>query len=194
MTALADFQSYLLAMLGDPYDEMRWSDGLLQQALRSALRDYSLHGEPREAVFTVSTTGYEQDISSLGARRVHSVSWPGEDGYIHQDHLVDFRQVDDNTIRFDDWEVAAGEKLRIVYDPLHTIEDLDGATETTLWRKEEHGFLLLAAAQACELRRRKAIQLGDKTQADAYRGMVKMFFDDFYDEASPSFFRWEHKI
>jgi hypothetical protein len=192
MSNFNELQSYLLAILGDPYDELRWSEGLLEQALRSALVEFSFFGAEREALFTVTTAGYEQDLSTLNARRILTISWPSDDGYAWDKAWVDFRMVDEHTVRFDEWEVTAGEVLRVRYAPTHTVNGLDGATTTTLYAREEHSFLLLAASKACDLRARRLLASGgDKSYVAIFRSLSNEYLAEFHSsDSEPTVLSW----
>ena len=192
MSNFTEFQTYLLAILGDPYDELHWTDGLIEQAIRSALVDFPLSADPREAIFTASSSDYEQDMSSLNAKRILSISYPSEDGYAHDYHLKEFRYVDEHTVRFDTWQVQSGDELRVRYAPALTIDGLDGATSTTLYDREEHQFLLLAAAKACDLRARRMMAEGEESsRIGMFRSLSNEYYAEFnHSDIVPTVLNW----
>ena len=61
----------------------------------------------------------------------------------------------ENTVRFEEVEPQAGEKIAVRYTLTQRIEDLDGATATTVPAAGERAVVYMACGQAAEIRRRQ---------------------------------------
>lgn len=164
MSTLSELKTDLLSLLADYDDNAGWEDGVLEEALRRGLRMYCEHGRPTEASFTVTTAGYEQDLASLLPLKIHSVMVYFSDGVEFWANL--WRQVGATTVRFDGNQLAVGDVLRVRYQKLQTIEDLDGGTSTTVPSIDEATLLLAAAHWACLLRYRQVSRAPSSAKTD----------------------------
>lgn len=155
MTVLADYRSDVGDLLASAVDASTWTTALIDEALRRALGELNLL-LVYETSFSVATSGYEQDLSSIsGLYAPLAVAYPWQEGGDFARHLAAWRMVGPHKICFSHVQPTVGETIRVRYSKLHQIEDFDGATETTV--PEIHRGLvgLWAAAYACELRQRQ---------------------------------------
>ncbi len=132
---LATIRDRVEARLQDA-SNARWSTDDLDEAIRTALEQYSKY-KPAEALATVNVTtaGREIDISSLtDPLRIDNVWWDYDSS--DPSFPPNFRQFEiwpGDILFIDDREIPqAGDVVRIYYTKMHTIEDLDSATETTI--------------------------------------------------------------
>ena len=151
MTTLADLQARTQTMLGDS-GETRFSDDLLEEALRQAL-DMLSHASPQVSrqVFTFTAGGRDQSLAECEGfialldfiypydagipdgqvcRAPHYIFW---DGGVHCLHIGGGRIP------------VVGEKLLVNYAAAHTLQGLDGA-ETTSIRPGHESLLVIGAA------------------------------------------------
>lgn len=155
MAVLADYRSDLSNLLATAVDASSWPVALLDEALRRGLGELNLLLVYEES-FTVTTAGYEQDLSSLeDIYSVLAVAYPWLEGWDFARCLATWRLVGPNIINFTLARPAVGETIRVRYSKLHKIEDLDGATVTTVPEMHRGLVALWAAAFACELRQRQ---------------------------------------
>lgn len=156
MTAdLADYRESIDAILATAVDSSTWSTAIKDQALRSALAEYDEHFT-YEASLTVSSTGREQDISSIaGVKDVLAAAYPWTDGADFATRQQRWRYVADQSIYFEGVEPHAGETLRVRYTKAHTLKDLDSAAATTVPDRHRQLLATLAASYACTLRLRQ---------------------------------------
>jgi hypothetical protein len=153
MTNLAGLRDRVETVLMDAGNEI-WDTGTLDEAIRQALAQYSLvRPVEAETTITLEAAGREIDLSSItGLLGVFDAWWPYDDST---------EQWPPNRLRGwrlnwnggkatlfldlrDGRQPQAGEKVRVWYTAAHTIEDLDGATETTL--PPEHASLIVTGA------------------------------------------------
>ena len=153
MTALAGFRSALRLLLVDSTTSpVVWVDALVDEGLLSGLDVYGAVSPVLESSFTVVTTGYSQDVSSVtDLQSLLGLAWPWSDGLQFADYTIGWRWSAEDILILNR-EVAAGDVLRLRYRRRHRVENLDGATATTVWASEERLFLFYAGAAACELR------------------------------------------
>jgi hypothetical protein len=159
MAVLADYRSDLHNLLATAVDTSTWSNSLLDEALRRGLGELNLL-LVYETSFTVSATGYEQDLSSLtDLHAVLAVAYPWQEGWDFARTLAAWRSVGQNKLYFAAVQPAVGETIRVRHSKLHTIEDLDSASATTVPGPEGSPYRALvglwAAAFACDLRVRQ---------------------------------------
>ena len=192
-STLADFERDLLSIVGDANDESPyWTDGILQESLRSALRWFATSGPEIEASFTVTTAGYEQDMSALDPVPYifYSVTYPWADGQTIEDGWQHFRFIGNSTIRMDSVYAAVGDVLRVRYAPVYTINGLDGATATNVRAGDIPRFLLAAAHMLFfELATRAALK-GDENY-NRFRQLSDMFMEKYNMEyPGPEYIEW----
>lgn len=155
MTVLADYRSDVGNLLATAVDAATWPTALVDEALRRALGELNVL-LVYEASFTVTTTGYTQDLSSLTAiNAVLAVAYPWHEGWDFARYLATWRLVGPNTVYFSVAQPAAGETIRVRHTKLHTIQDLDSAAATTVPEVQRGLVGLWAAAFACDLRQRQ---------------------------------------
>jgi hypothetical protein len=155
MAVLTNYRSDLHNLLATTVDASTWSNSLLDEALRRGLAELN----PLlvyETSFTVDTAGYEQDLSSLtDIYTVLAVAYPWQEGWDFAHSLTPWRSVGPNKLYFTAAQPAVGETIRVRHAKLHTIEDLDSATTTTVPEAQRSLVGLWAAAYACDLRQRQ---------------------------------------
>lgn len=155
MTVLADYRSDVGNLLATAVDTATWPTTLIDEALRRALNELNLL-LVYEADFTVNTPGHTQDLSSLtDVLAVLAVAYPWQDGSDFGRALATWRRVGPNVVYFSRVAPTTGETLRVRYNKLHAIEDLDSAGTTTVPEGQRALVGLWAAANACLLRQRQ---------------------------------------
>jgi hypothetical protein len=168
MTVLTDYRTNLDNLLATAVDTSTWTTTMKDEALRQALVDYSRHGPIYETDFTVLSTGYSQDLSSItDLLKVEDLMWPwvaGDDwGKIQnarwtntlRQTLTKYRPVGVNIFYFSQGQPTAGEIIRVRYRKSHKIQDLDSAVATTISDVHEYVLVLRAAALLIEQRLRQ---------------------------------------
>jgi hypothetical protein len=137
---LADIRDRVESRLQDSTNA-RWSTGDLDEAIRTALEQYSKYN-PQHKLDTVniSAAGREIDISGItDDLQIEKVWWDYDSG--DPSYPPNFRQFEvwpGDLLYIDDREAPAnGDVVRIWYTAMHTIEDLDSATATTLPADDE---------------------------------------------------------
>lgn len=193
--SLALLKTEVLSVLADAYDETSWSDGSLEEALRQALLFFHPHAIVREETFTLLDSGYEHDLTTLGAHEIISIGWPWSDGYCLSQVARHWRKVGQHTIRMDDLSLDTGDDIRVEYRPRHTILHLDAATETTFWEIEQRRFVLAAAHFALLARSRYYAHAGTAEQREripailvAAEGLMRQFLDFQSFQSSSSYY------
>jgi hypothetical protein len=132
-----------------------------------ALEQWSRH-DPTESIstLTLSADGREVDISSLTTLlRVTKVWWPYDSTTPGYPPSWARFEVWPGSILFIDEETepSSGEKVRVFYTKMHTINGLNSATATTLPAEDIGYFINGAAAFAAEMR---AIELAEELNVD----------------------------
>jgi hypothetical protein len=155
MATLTEYRNDLGNLLATAVDPSTWTTAMLDQALRMALDE--LNGQlVYEGTFTVSVTGYEQDLSSMSAiNSILALAYPWQDGWSFGEHLSEWRVIGVNRVAFHSVQPAAGEVIRVRYSKLHLIQSLDAAVSTTVPDHARFLVGLWAAAYACDLRVRQ---------------------------------------
>lgn len=146
----------------------RWAEADIDEALEMALEQWSRR-DPylAEATLTLSADGREIDISSVsGLMRVEKAWWPYDSttpGYPAS--WCQF-EVWPGPILYidDDTEPASGEKVRIWYSKMHTVDGLNSATATTLPAEDIGYFVNGVAAFAAQMR---AVELAETLSIDS---------------------------
>ena len=155
MTVLADYRSDVSNLLATAVDTATWTTALLDEALRRALGELNVL-LVYESSFTVVTAGYEQDLSTIeDVNAVLAVAYPWQEGWDFARTLATWRVVGPNRIYLALARPAVGETIRVRHTKLHTIEDLESATTTTVPEGQRALVGLWAAAFACEMRLRQ---------------------------------------
>ena len=134
----------------------RWSTDDLDEAIRTALEQYSKY-KPTHALGTIalSSDGREIDISSLtGCLQVEDVWWDYDSS--DPSYPPNYRQFEvwpGDLLYIDDREEPeSGDTVRVWYTKMHTIEDLDSATATTLPADDEGTIVTGACHFAAQMR------------------------------------------
>jgi hypothetical protein len=169
---LATIRDRVEARLQDASNE-RWSTDDLDEAIRTALEQYSKYN-PHHKLDTVniSTAGREIDISSItDDLQIEKVWWDYDSG--DPSYPPNFRQFEvwpGDVLFIDDRTApASGDVVRIWYTAMHTIEDLDSATETTIPADDEGTIVTGACHFAAHTR---VVELAEEITAH----------DDVFDE------------
>jgi hypothetical protein len=151
MSDLAGFRTLIRSYLGDR-EAVRYEDDMLDSGLRAVVKQYSeAYPDLRTGTVTVATAGREQSLVSLTRLMdVAEIDYPYvaaaisiaryKDWYFYWKDAVPYVYFNGNVVP------AVGEVIRAVYYSAHTIEDLDGATASTVKLLHEHNLALGAAA------------------------------------------------
>jgi hypothetical protein len=133
-----------------------WSTDDLDEAIRTALEQYSKY-QPQHKLtsITLGAAGREVDISSLtDVLRIEKVWWDYDD--TDPSYPPNYRQFEvwpGDILYIDDRTApSSGDKVRIWYTALHTIEDLDSATATTIPEDDEGTIVTGACHFATQMR------------------------------------------
>jgi hypothetical protein len=145
----------------------RWATGDIDEAIEKALEQWSRH-DPQMAItdITLSADGREIDISSIsGLLRVHKVWWPYDSsspGY--PPNWVQYEVWPGDILYIDEPdEPATGQKVRIWYTKMHTINGLNGASATTL-PAEDIGYFTSGVCEfAVDMR---ALEIAEELSVD----------------------------
>jgi hypothetical protein len=150
MSDLATLRDMVERDLDDTGNEV-WGTDDIDRALERALADYS-QANPQQSVteMELPEDGREVDVSSIsGLTRVIKVWYPYDSSV---------PESPPNWVRWDKWgcvlyissgdEPAGGETVRIYYHEEHTIQGLDGASETTVPAEDEELLVTGAGAYA----------------------------------------------
>lgn len=181
---LVELRTALRSMIGDLYDDAAsWDSNLLDAGLRGGLRFFAESGPVTESSLTVTTSGYEIDVSSLSVFRVLSAAYPWEDGVCYEDRAVAFRSVGGSMIRLEPYGVEAGEVLRLRYRQFFTIDGLSEETETTVGDADIPALLYASGSVALEIRSRRldATPSAPKGEAEAMRALSQRWMDRYND-------------
>jgi hypothetical protein len=155
MITLTDFRAHALTILGDLAGN-RYSDTLLNEAVRLALSEYSLVcPNISTTAFTVPVSGKVQNITGLSNFQFFTrVQWPS-DPDPQANLILTWQSAFDGEIpqiRFLRDTPQAGDILSLTYTALHTISGLDGAVNTTLPAAHTSQIALGTAAHAAIIR------------------------------------------
>ena len=138
-----------------------WSTAELERAIRRALRDYSRATPYRtDGVLTVATAGREQDLLTLtglcGVERVWFPYYSGEPDLLPT--WVPFEMRPGSALFvLGSTSPEVGDKLRVYYWKLHTINGLDSATATTVPDADDDLLAMGASGYAALEKSRSAI-------------------------------------
>lgn len=150
----------VVAALAAAGDTATWSDLLLDEALRRALRAIDEFGPVYEATLAVVTAGAEQELSGLsGLIEVTGLAWPWQEGRLFEEVAVRWRTLGEpGRVRLQTGVPAAGDLLRVRYRKAHALEGLDSASATTVPSALRGSLALGGASYAAQLRTRQAIE------------------------------------
>ena len=161
MSTLADIIDKVEADLRDTANTT-WSSTDLTRAVRWALQELSW-ATPRRAVASFQAQAGQREYS-LGAQGIADSLFITEVWHPYTDaepeyppRSVAWRLIVDDTLYLDVDCVDAGDGVRVFYAQAHTIQDLDGATATTLNAEQEELVCLGAAGYAALQRAQEAI-------------------------------------
>jgi hypothetical protein len=154
-STLADIRDRVEARLQDA-SNARWSTDDLDEAIRTALEQYSKYKPQHKLTsVTLSSAGREVDISSVtDLLRVEKVWWDYDD--TSPSYPPNYRQFEvwpGDIIYIDDRSApSSGDKVRLWYTAMHTIENLDSATATTIPEDDEGTIVTGACHFAAQIR------------------------------------------
>jgi hypothetical protein len=175
MTLLAEFRSDVYNNLAAASDASRWTPTMLETALRQALGELNSLLVYEED-FTVAVAGYSQDLSGIAAiNNVLAVAYPWVEGSDFGRCTVGWRFTDHNVIYLYQARPQVGDVMRVRFSRLHAIDELDGASATTVPEAYRVMVGLWAAAFACEMRMRQTGEL--------HLGAVALRFRERAEEA-----------
>ena len=157
---LADLRERTRNFLSPRTNDSSWPERLVDSAIRLALRDYTDYGPIREKNFTVTTAGFEQDVSGVSAILYQIVNvtypWDAANASPFYKNQTVWREVRNQVIIMEKgqnvMDPALNDIIRLRYREAHTITDLDSATATTLDGPDITPFTVGAAGKACGLR------------------------------------------
>jgi len=151
MSTLAQMRTKILAKLNDP-DGDRFSEAQIDSALQDALTEYN-HLRPYALTGDILSNG-DRDIPCTAVTDTILLIFKAvlDDGSDEGDNLAFYA-----TQQADSWyihvnkDIESGKTITLHYTRPHTIEDLDSATETTVWDEDAlalgaSGFALTARA------------------------------------------------
>lgn len=155
MADLAGYRTKIGLLLASAVDSSTWTTDMLDQGVRMALDELN-ELLVYEATFTVSSAGYEQDLSGVtDLFRVLALAYPWADGREFGQCLATWRLSGVNKAYFEQVEPQVGDEIRVRYLMTHKVEDLDSAVATTVPSVHEDWVQLVAAVHAAGLRVRQ---------------------------------------
>ncbi len=187
MSDLDDLRDRVEGLLKDASNE-QWTTDELDDAVRLALSELS-QALPARGVDTIDAVDdqWEYDISGIsGLMSVVEVWYPylSTDSSYKKSHPVKWRMLDDATLllEYDGGDPDAAYDLRIFFDKMQTLEDLDSATATTLDEFEKAALIVGAAGYAAVAKGRAlmgTVTIGD-TEIEAYMAWGKARLKEFW--------------
>jgi hypothetical protein len=158
----------------------RWSTDDLDEAIRTALEQYSKYNPDHKlTTVNVSAAGREIDVSGISdVLQIEKVWWDYDSS--DPTYPPNFRQFEvwpGDVLYIDDRdEPQNGDVVRIWYTALHTLEDLDSATATTIPADDEGTIVTGACHFAAHSR---AIELAEQVTAhDDVFDQLRKFADE----------------
>ena len=165
MTDLAGLTDRVEQILADTANAI-WDTTWISEGLRQALHEYSA-ARPLKTIGTlaVGSDTHELDISSISLLEVNEVHVPytASDPEEPPNGRAFEHWQDAQILYFPGYELQSGDTARIFYTQLHTIEDLDSATATTV--RADHETLLVNGA-AGHVAASRAIDLTEQVTID----------------------------
>ena len=157
MSDLTGLRTSLGWLIGSAIDAATWTPALLDEALRNGLRTYSERGPISETSFLVSTSGSQQELSSIAQLySVVGLAWPWSANADFERLAVRWRLIDQQSVYLlDGLQPLAGDLLRVRYRKLYTIQELDGAASTTVPPDHERIVLLASVVWLVDIRLRQ---------------------------------------
>lgn len=127
----------------------------LDSVIRESLETLS-HDLPREIVADIAGDGTTYDLTLPatyvdGFSRIVSVEYPAGERpavYLDPNEYRIYRTASSTKLRLDETTPASGESARVTLTGLHTLDDLDSATATTVPTYHTQAFVTLCAATA----------------------------------------------
>lgn len=169
----------------------RWDATDIAEAIEQALEQWSRH-DPAEAEtdITLAANGREIDISAVaGLVRVNRVWWPYDSttpGY--PPTWVQFQVWPGSILYIDETnQPQSGEKVRLYYSKMHTLNGLNAESATTLPAEDVGYFINGAAGFAAQMR---AVEISEELGVD--RDVVKRLND--WAEENLKNFRYGMKL
>ncbi len=162
--ALADYRTRVLALLDDA-GLTRYTNALVDQALRNALETYSLF-KPLVSSYAFDSTGeyreyLDTDFIATAIRAIEQ--WPltvtsGVPIIITQIPFYAYIQDEQWIFETKSKLLPAGSLLYIIYEHVHTIDDLDSASATTIPLEDTELIAIGAAGHASRMRANSQIE------------------------------------
>ena len=180
--AIAGYRTAILALLADA-SKIIFTDNDVDQALRWALSEYSLH---RPLIRT-----YDFDV--LGTTAIHTMP---ADFVTHQITKVELWNSDPDSVtelsfyayRPDEqwvintrYQVGTGEILTVYYSAVHTVDSLDSASGTTVPAADETLLQVGAAGRAASMRAMNRVEnIGmNPNEVQSYRQIAADYLSHF---------------
>ncbi|RKY40035.1 MAG: hypothetical protein DRP85_09375 [Candidatus Makaraimicrobium thalassicum] len=194
MSNIAQFRIKILTKLNDPNGD-RFSDDQLDSALRDALQEYDTM-RPYALVGDILANG-ERDLPVTtitdDITLIFRAIW--HDGSQEGDNLAFYATKQDDIWHLElNKDVPSGDTIALHYTRPHTIEDLDSATETTVWDEDllsigAAGFALLA--RSVLLAEENNLNTGtSKRLEDSGNKKLSIFRAQFSEKSGSGFATW----
>lgn len=197
MSDLAALRGRAALLLGDS-GYARYSTDMIDEALRSALAELNRSApQTCDSVLALASAGREVNLSAVGGLvEVLDAWWPYKSEGWPPNRVSGWRlywQAGSPVLLLHDGEGGepqAGENLRLWYAAAHTLEDLDGATATSLPADWETA-LVEAAAGGCALLR--GLALIEAAEVDLYQAGLLVAWGRLKLKAWAEFLRFQRE-
>lgn len=164
MSNLATLRGRVAAILGDSAN-VRYSTGLLDEALRIAIENYSQAFPQIKTAAHTATAGGTQTLSTFtDLQHIIRIYYPYDAAdEIHQPYACGYYYFwQDGAVRLDLFNTPsipqAGDPIVIDYAAPHTLEDLDGAEATTIPPQHFTAIINGAAGEAAMVRAQNMVE------------------------------------
>jgi hypothetical protein len=179
---LADYRTELDNLLAVAVDSSTWTTAIKDEAIRRALEEYN-DALVYETSFTVTSSDYQQDLSTLSALgQILVIAYPWTADAPFAGRIIPFRTVDYQIVCLEiRQKPAVNDVLRVRYTKKHTIQNLDAAAATTIPDNHKRVLNLGAAGWACDLRIRQISENPaiPKDAANQLRQLREEYMDRF---------------
>jgi hypothetical protein len=151
---LAGYRAAMGALLGSAVDASTWTTAILDEGLRNGL----VQIDPwivYEDEFAVVTAGRSQNVTITRLNTILTIAWPWQEGVEWAQYKTRWRWVAPNTRYFTHDIPQAGDKIRVRFTLRHAVENLDGATATSVPDRWERPLVYMGCAEALRIRARQ---------------------------------------
>jgi hypothetical protein len=172
MSNLADFRSRVLITLGDS-SGARFTASVIDLVLARALDQYSrAYPQIKTGLLTVTETGRDQPLVGLSdLQAVISICFPYHPEDVDNESFIEayrFNWIDGvPALHFDGASIPrVGDLIKVTYASPQTIEDLEGASASTIRPDHEHIIVVGAAAHAADMRAAELLEMYGSRASD----------------------------